>query len=107
MTVRDDELCGASRQIGTWARFAQQRITNMYLTDLTPAGVQRALDPTKTLGHYDVRSTERKGPTATVTVLIHDTRPADADAEQCRRFVRDLGTEGIVDEVTMVSLSTC
>ncbi len=105
--VADDELCRASQQIGAWAHFAQQRITDMNATDLTPAGVRRALDPTGSLGYYDVKSAQREGRTATVTAVIRDARRANATAEQCYRFVRDLGTEGSVDDVTAVPLSTC
>ncbi|MDF3145663.1 MULTISPECIES: hypothetical protein [unclassified Streptomyces] len=108
VAVRDYEECLPGTQIGTWAGTARSRIAEMSTMELTPTGVQRALDPTGKLGHFDVRTVERRGRTATVTVLIQDMygAKADAPAKQCYRFVRDLGGE-YGDDVTSVPLSAC
>lgn len=108
VAVRDYEECLPGTRIGGWADIARSRIADMSTMALTTAGVQRALDPTGKLGYFDVRSAERRGRTATVTVLIQDVHQAEGNtpAEQCYRFVRDLGGE-YGDAVTSVPLSTC
>ncbi|MFJ8631585.1 hypothetical protein [Streptomyces sp. NPDC093568] len=107
VAVRDDAMCRASASIASWAHFAASRIGNMDAKDLTLAGARRALDPAGTLGHYDVRTVVRQGGTAVVTVLIRDTRAADATAEQCYRFVRNLDPEHRGEDVTTVPLADC
>ncbi|MDO0914800.1 hypothetical protein QQM39_29415 [Streptomyces sp. DT2A-34] len=108
VAVRNYDECLPGTRIGSWADTARSRIAEMSTMELTPTGVQRALDPTGKLGHFDVRSAERRGRTATVTVLIEDKYGAEAHApaKQCYRFVRDLGGE-YGDDVTSVPLSTC
>ncbi|WP_369169527.1 hypothetical protein AB5J49_17305 [Streptomyces sp. R28] len=108
VAVRDYEECLPGSRIGSSADTARSRIARMSTMELTPTGVRRALDPTGELGYFDVRSAERRGRTATVTVLIEDTYGAQghATAKQCYRFVRDLGG-AYGDDVTSVPLSTC
>ncbi|MGC9538206.1 hypothetical protein [Streptomyces sp. UG1] len=106
VAVRDYKECLPGTRIGSWAGTARSRIAEMSTVELTTAGVQRALDPTGKLGYFDVRSAARKGQTATITVLIHDTHGVGPAAGQCYRFVRDLGGE-YGDDVTGVPLSTC
>lgn len=108
VAVRDYEECLPGTRIGSWAGTARTRIARMSTMELTPTGVQRVLDPTGDRGHFDVRTVERRGRTATVTVLIEDAYGAEADAtaKQCYRFVRDLGG-AYGDDVTSVPLSTC
>jgi hypothetical protein len=107
MTERDDEVCRSSRQIGSSAASARQHIENMTPSNLTPTGVLRTLDPTGTLGYFDVRRAVRDGNRATVTVLIHVERPMYATAQQCYRFVRPLGPDDTGSDVTAVPLAVC
>lgn len=107
VTVRDDEACGPSERIAGRVRFAQQRLGSMSPTDLTPAGVERALDPTGTLDYYGVTGVVRNERTATATVLIRDAKGAYATAEQCYRFVRDLDPVRQGADVPFVPLADC
>lgn len=107
VTVRDDEACGPSERIATHVHFAQRRLAAMSPTDLTTARVRRALDPTGTLGYYDVTSVVRGERTATVTVLVRDAKGAYATAEQCYRFVRNLDPAHQGADVPSVPMSDC
>lgn len=117
VTVRDDEACAPSERIAGHVRFAQQRLGAMSPTDMTPAGVGQALDPTGTLDYYGVRgvvrnersatATATSTSTATVTVLIRDAKAAYATAEQCYRFVRDLDPVRQGADVPFVPLADC
>ncbi|MZF86462.1 hypothetical protein [Streptomyces sp. SID5643] len=103
VSERDDATCRPSTQIGHRVRLALTRISGMDADDLTPDGIQNALDPTQRRS-FDVNKVVPEGDTTTVFVLVSSSH---AGTCQCYRFTRPVPDGAGRGPATAVPASSC
>ncbi|MFC9061729.1 hypothetical protein ACFTXB_27355 [Streptomyces sp. NPDC057074] len=101
VSEQENDVCRPSSQIGGRVGMALTRISSMNDELLTRAGVQNALDPTRS-GSFDIRSVLREGNAMTISVNVSSSQTPVA---QCYRFTRPTRDgEGLA---TAVPASSC
>ncbi|MER7056768.1 hypothetical protein [Streptomyces sp. NPDC000351] len=103
VSERDDATCRPGTQIGNRVRLALARISSMYPENLTPDGIQKALNPTERRS-FDVKNVVHEGDAVTVSVLISSSH---ARVDQCYRFTRPAPGPTGQDSATAVPTSAC
>ncbi|MEU3935454.1 hypothetical protein AB0E85_25980 [Streptomyces sp. NPDC029044] len=103
VSERGDATCRPSTQIGHRVRLALTRISGMYADDLTPDGIQNALDPTRRRS-FDVKKVVPGEDTMTVFVLVSSSHPG---IDQCYRFTRPVTDGAGRGPTTAVPTSSC
>ncbi|MEV5441497.1 hypothetical protein AB0N23_02935 [Streptomyces sp. NPDC052644] len=103
VSERDDDACRPSTRIGSRARLALTRISNMHDRDLTRAGLQHALDPTGRRSLH-VKKVAREKDGVVISVLVSSSAEK---VDQCYRFTRPTGGNGGQGPTSAVPTASC
>ncbi|MFE2559780.1 hypothetical protein ACFXGT_27895 [Streptomyces sp. NPDC059352] len=104
VSAEDVNACRPSKDIGNQAREARTRLANTPGEELTPTGVQQALDLTGRPDLVRVKSAVRRKGVVTVSALISSW---DGTVDQCYRFIRPLSDDKAPNSTTAAPVISC